>query len=79
MSLEKLKEEYSACQRCPALCKSRSQVVFGSGNYLNITVTDYDNLPKLHFKSYNKHQLSNYHFRRNIKDLQSFVKLIGVI
>lgn len=27
-----LQQEYSQCQRCPALCKSRTQVVFGSGN-----------------------------------------------
>ncbi len=27
-----LKEEYHNCQRCPALIKSRTQVVFGSGN-----------------------------------------------
>jgi len=32
MSLDKLKEEYLACRRCPSLCTSRSQVVFGSGN-----------------------------------------------
>ncbi len=32
MSLDKLKEEYLHCQRCPALCASRSKVVFGSGN-----------------------------------------------
>ncbi len=29
---QKLKQQYSTCQRCPALCKSRTQVVFGSGN-----------------------------------------------
>jgi len=27
-----LKVEYQHCQRCPSLCKSRTQVVFGSGN-----------------------------------------------
>ena len=27
-----LQQEYSTCSRCPALCSSRSQVVFGSGN-----------------------------------------------
>ena len=32
MDVENLKKEYVACERCPALCKSRSQVVFGSGN-----------------------------------------------
>lgn len=32
MPLEKLKQEYSTCAKCPALCQSRSQVVFGSGN-----------------------------------------------
>lgn len=32
MSFEQLKQEYSTCSRCPALCQSRSQVVFGSGN-----------------------------------------------
>ncbi len=32
MSLEQLKQEYSSCTLCPALCQSRSQVVFGSGN-----------------------------------------------
>lgn len=32
--IEKLKQEYSNCQKCPALCQSRTQVVFGSGNPL---------------------------------------------
>ena len=32
MSFDQLKQEYSACTKCPALCGSRSQVVFGSGN-----------------------------------------------
>lgn len=32
MPLESLKQEYAHCRRCTALCKSRSQVVFGSGN-----------------------------------------------
>ena len=32
MDFDKLKEEYSKCSECPELCKSRSQVVFGSGN-----------------------------------------------
>ena len=27
-----LQQEYYHCHRCPALCKSRTQVVFGSGN-----------------------------------------------
>ncbi len=27
-----LQQEYGTCQRCPNLCKSRTQVVFGSGN-----------------------------------------------
>ncbi len=27
-----LQQEYQHCRRCPALCKSRTQVVFGSGN-----------------------------------------------
>ncbi len=27
-----LQQEYSQCQRCPSLCKSRTKVVFGSGN-----------------------------------------------
>jgi len=31
-SLQALQQEYSLCQRCPSLCKSRTQVVFGSGN-----------------------------------------------
>ncbi len=31
-SFETLKEEYKNCNRCPELCKSRIQVVFGSGN-----------------------------------------------
>ena len=30
--LNELKLKYSLCQKCPALCQSRSQVVFGSGN-----------------------------------------------
>ncbi len=29
---ETLKQEYSSCTKCPALCQSRTQVVFGSGN-----------------------------------------------
>jgi len=29
---DKLKQEYSNCNRCKKLCKSRTQVVFGSGN-----------------------------------------------
>lgn len=32
MYFEQLKQEYSSCSKCPALCQSRSQVVFGSGN-----------------------------------------------
>jgi uracil-DNA glycosylase len=32
MEFHSLEQEYSSCQRCPALCESRSQVVFGSGN-----------------------------------------------
>src|SRR3989338_6029111 len=32
MSFDQLKQEYSTCTKCPALCQSRSQVVFGSGN-----------------------------------------------
>lgn len=32
MSFNKLKQEYSTCSKCPALCQSRFQVVFGSGN-----------------------------------------------
>ncbi len=32
MPFEQLKKEYSSCSKCPALCSSRSQVVFGSGN-----------------------------------------------
>lgn len=32
MPFERLKQEYSACNKCPTLCSSRSQVVFGSGN-----------------------------------------------
>ena len=31
-TLEVLKEEYKTCTRCPKLCASRTQVVFGSGN-----------------------------------------------
>lgn len=31
-SFSQLKEEYTLCNRCPELCKSRIQVVFGSGN-----------------------------------------------
>ncbi len=33
MDVEGLKKEYLQCQRCSALCASRSQVVFGSGNH----------------------------------------------
>ncbi len=32
MPFDQLKQEYSTCAKCPALCQSRSQVVFGSGN-----------------------------------------------
>ncbi|MBS3169906.1 uracil-DNA glycosylase [Candidatus Woesearchaeota archaeon] len=32
MPFAALKQEYAQCKRCPALCQSRSQVVFGSGN-----------------------------------------------
>ena len=32
MSFEHLQQEYSTCTKCSALCTSRSQVVFGSGN-----------------------------------------------
>ncbi len=32
MDFNTLKQQYSSCCRCPALCRSRSQVVFGSGN-----------------------------------------------
>jgi len=32
MMFEELKKEYLKCQRCEKLCKSRLQVVFGSGN-----------------------------------------------
>jgi DNA polymerase len=32
MNFNSLKEEYSKCKKCPKLCESRSQVVFGSGN-----------------------------------------------
>ncbi|MBI2666067.1 uracil-DNA glycosylase [Candidatus Woesearchaeota archaeon] len=32
MTLAQLQDEYARCQRCPTLCTSRSQVVFGSGN-----------------------------------------------
>ena len=32
MSFPQLKEEYLRCTRCPSLCQSRTQVVFGSGN-----------------------------------------------
>ncbi len=33
MSLISLQQEYATCCKCPALCKSRTQVVFGSGNH----------------------------------------------
>ncbi len=32
MNLEQLKKDYVNCCRCPILCKSRTQVVFGEGN-----------------------------------------------
>jgi DNA polymerase len=31
-SFESLQQEYSSCTKCPKLCQSRTQVVFGSGN-----------------------------------------------
>ncbi len=33
MSLNQLKQQYQYCTKCPALCISRTQVVFGSGNH----------------------------------------------
>lgn len=32
MPFDKLREEYLKCERCPNLCQSRTQVVFGNGN-----------------------------------------------
>jgi uracil-DNA glycosylase len=32
MEFDSLKQKYSKCTRCPELCKSRIQVVFGEGN-----------------------------------------------
>src|SRR3989344_2731960 len=32
MPFQQLKQQYSSCTKCPALCQSRTQVVFGSGN-----------------------------------------------
>ena len=32
MSLDQLQQKYRSCSRCPALCQSRSQTVFGVGN-----------------------------------------------
>jgi len=32
MLFNALKEKYQKCSKCPSLCQSRSQVVFGSGN-----------------------------------------------
>ncbi len=32
MTLDHLRQEYSTCTKCPELCKSRTQVVFGNGN-----------------------------------------------
>ncbi len=32
MDYDQLKNSFKDCQRCPALCQSRLQVVFGSGN-----------------------------------------------
>lgn len=32
ISFQQLKQQYANCQRCPELFKSRTQVVFGSGN-----------------------------------------------
>ncbi|MBI5798245.1 uracil-DNA glycosylase [Candidatus Woesearchaeota archaeon] len=32
MNLQELKQEYQQCKKCPSLCTSRTQVVFGSGN-----------------------------------------------
>ena len=31
--LQLLQQQYQNCSRCPELCKSRTQVVFGSGNF----------------------------------------------
>ena len=33
MTIEKLKEKYSKCNKCEVLCNNRTQVVFGSGNH----------------------------------------------
>jgi len=32
MNLDLLKQQYTSCRKCPKLCQSRSQVVFGNGN-----------------------------------------------
>ncbi len=32
MPLQLLEQQYKTCSKCPSLCRSRSQVVFGSGN-----------------------------------------------
>ncbi len=32
MPFQTLKQQYSTCQKCPQLCETRTQVVFGSGN-----------------------------------------------
>ncbi len=32
MTFDQLRQEYSSCAKCPALCQSRTQVVFGAGN-----------------------------------------------
>ena len=32
MQFNKLKQQYSTCTKCPELCQSRTQVVFGDGN-----------------------------------------------
>ncbi len=32
-NIHQLIEEYKTCKKCPKLCGSRTQVVFGSGNY----------------------------------------------
>ena len=33
MTIEKLKEKYSKCNKCEVLCNNRTQAVFGSGNH----------------------------------------------
>lgn len=73
MTFDQLKQEYSKCTACPKLCKSRTQVVFGSRNLIrHFAFYNSINFLQIDFKLLENTQHSNYYFRRNVNNLQSF-------